>query len=60
MVYLVSYQIGRSVGHINLTVHKWASGEDTREVMEFIAKSQNANPDDVIITSVFKLPDSEG
>ncbi|AUR91763.1 hypothetical protein NVP1164O_27 [Vibrio phage 1.164.O._10N.261.51.A7] len=60
MIYLVSFKVpsdGNICGHKHVYMEKWADGNDTSKVMEIIGNVHNYNPDDIIITSVFKLPD---
>ena len=60
MIYLVSFKVasgGNIYGHKHVYMERWASGDDTQKVMEIIGNVHKYNPDDIIITSVFKLPD---
>ncbi len=60
MIYLVSFKIpssGNICGHKHIEMERWSDNNDTAKAMEIIGKVHDYNPDDIIITSVFKLPD---
>lgn len=58
-IYLVSFVIhsDNKVGHINISMDRWSDGNGTLKVMEFIADKHGYDVSDIVITSVFKLPD---
>lgn len=58
MIYLVSFKTPTGIfGHKHVFMEKWQSGDDTKKVMEIIASVHGFQEDEIIIVSVFKLPD---